>query len=212
MMKKIGITLVGLFVLFLGITSLIPDNENYHLSIVNSFDAAAEVTVAPSGETWTVPAGGAVTVVVGKESDRKNSPTQTFTVKSGGSESTIEGSVSAWGQFILDLTGDSCLIAADYGRLYRPDDKALPEGESDIVIIDMARSSQQFFAQPKFSYDGLPYEDKTLSSYKVDLGEALPDRIESSYSSDFPVLTRLINVPCDQTADGYALYQYLANN
>jgi hypothetical protein len=195
-MKLILKILGGIVVFFIVALSIghFSGSKDYHLSIVNGSELPATVSVdVIDGASWSVPADEVLTVTLNDSFEEK---TATFTVAIAGVSSQTQGPFEDWGTTVLDVTGTSCVVAADYGRQYRPKDKEIPTGESDIQVKTIYRGKQAF---------------RVTEYIETHLGGALPETVKASHGS-MPKHHRLIRVPCELTGDARALYQFLNAN
>lgn len=194
--KWLLIIVGGFFAVALTIGSLVGNDREYRLAIVNGGETPATVSVSLNDGSWTVPPDESLNVTIGGQGDDDVKTERIFTIKSGGRTTEVQGKVGYSGTMLLDVTGASCVAAADYGRQYRPKDKVLPEGERDIVVTTIYRGRQLYKVE---EYIGTP------------LGEALPDTVKASHGS-IPTHHRLIRMPCGLANDAEGLYQFLNAN
>lgn len=181
----------------------------YQLGVVNSGATPVELKVSLADGSWTIGPGEAKTIKIEHQKDSEVKTERVFTLTSNGETKTVKGNLRNYsGYVVLDVTGTSCLVAADYGPQYRDKDTKLPEGTSDIKLLKKFKGSQFFIPE---TWDA----EKATFDFVIQtgLGEKLPERLQRGKTGPtIPTYVRLINVPCEITEDSQALYKYLNNN
>ncbi|EKD41901.1 MAG: hypothetical protein ACD_73C00448G0001 [uncultured bacterium] len=205
LLLKIVVGLIVLFAIAITIGYFSGNDRYYYLSVVNSTNEPASVSVSLSEQKIELNAGESKTVKIEKQKDKDVKAPRKFEVKYGANSETLESPVEYAGDMVLDITGDSCLVAADYGRQYRGE-LPLAEGETDIII------KQVFQGKKIFAVPGFPVEERKMTMY-VDVmpGDKLPENVKSD-PGVMPVQIRLMALPCDLLDDSEGLYNYLNVN
>lgn len=180
--------------------------DSYYLDILNSGKDEAVVRVSGCTQTWRLAPGAASTFEVTQQPAADDHKEREFTVESAGKKRTLRSAVDYGRHIVLDVTGDDCIVAADYGAQYRPKDMKLPEGMRDITVVKIFRH-QPLFLPSTFDTQ----KASTDINVKVGLGDKLPDKIEVSTRSTRSLheVVRLVRVPCDIVDNERALYNYL---
>ncbi|MBI4238740.1 MAG: hypothetical protein HY696_10070 [Deltaproteobacteria bacterium] len=207
--KQVVLGLVGFFVVAIGIGYFLGESRYFYVSIVNSGAGPVEVKAAAKSETWTVAAGEAKTVKIDGQSDKQKE--QSFTVTANGKSETVSGSVvygASYGvHYLLDVTGRSCFIAADFGALYQVKGQDAAEEEAGIKLVEtITNDGKKFFEVPTLKDS--KEEIVGIAQYP---GEKLPERIDVSRGVK-PKHVRLVHVPCEMLKDGEQLSAYLVAN
>lgn len=181
------------------------DRGYWYLSIVNGGPAPVEVSVSSAKGAWTIAPGGAKTVKIDGQKDSDSNKERTFTLKSGDKVETLTAPVHHPDIKILDITGTSCIVAADYGAQYRPKEIKLPEGEPSIRVI------QTLKGQRIHTVSRVPSRKSKEGAFvDLNIGDPLPETLKLPQGySEIPEYVRLTNVPCDVTSNAGALYKYL---
>ncbi|MBI4366777.1 MAG: hypothetical protein HY543_08170 [Deltaproteobacteria bacterium] len=189
----------------LALIGCIGDRGYWYFSVVNSGTIPTEVNVSGAKGPWTIAPGEAKTIKIDGQPDSDHGKERTFTIATGGKTETLKVNVNHPDIMLLDITGTSCVVAADYGPQYRPKEMPLPDGASDIAFI------KSFQGQRLYTIGRLPSKRSAEGSFVMtNLGEKLPDSIKlSKGSTDMPEHIRLVQVPCDLIQDNRTLYTYL---
>ncbi len=196
------LALLILFVIAITIGYFSGKNDFYYLSLINSGPDSAQIKVSLSDRVILLKPGESKTVQIENQDDKDVHMPRTFTITSKGVTDTLTGPVAYSGFVVLDVTGTSCIVAADYGPQYRGQ-LPLPAEQSDIKIV------KTFSGQKLF----LPsiWDEKTQThDVHVDLalGDPLPEKVKIT-SGQIPVYIRLVGVPCELSDNPEALYNYL---
>ncbi len=199
---------VGLIIVGMILASRDAGNRQWYLSVVNSSPAPVTLSVSLAEGAWTVGAGEAKTLTIGKQKDedQKKLRTLTLTYSDGRTESLETGIGFYENVVVLDVTGDNCLVLADYSAQYRSKEAALPEGEPDIKLIRVFQGQRLF---------PVPMREGGAGGYAIrtNLGEKLPESVKISQGADqAQEYLRLVTIPCATTQDPAAFYDYLNTN
>lgn len=209
-MKKIILSICGAIVVLIGIGMFLANrdaaNRYYFLSIVNNSNAEANVSVSLTDQIFNVPAHQSQTFKVEGQNDKDSKTERTITIKADNINDSIQTAITYSSTLVVDVTGTSCIVAADYGPQYRGPDVKLPENQSDIVVSKVIRDQRSFKAPTFKAADG----DYEVSARTV-LGEKLPDKIEAR-NGVMPTHGRLISVPCEILNSDADLYDFLNAN
>lgn len=185
----------------------LPKNEYYLLSVVNNTLQTAKVTVSLAEGTFTVDPQSSRTFRVGNQSNIDKGDLRTFTITTtDGKTEEIQSHVDYSGNVIVDVTGNSCLFAVDYGPQYRPADVSLEPGQPDILIKATIKNDRKVLIRPIMAEE--VNGRKEFIPIDTEIGETLPQRIKTT-PGKMPSHIRFMNVPCSITTNQVALYTYL---
>jgi hypothetical protein len=185
----------------------------YYLDVLNTSGEDVTVSVSGAALQYHVAAISARTFVVNRQSPDDRDRVRQFVIRPQTGDAsrarTIRSRVDYGRHVVLDVTGDNCIVAADYGPQYRPKDMKLPAGMRDISVVKVFRHESVFLPVAVDARRGVA--DFTVA---VGLGEKLPDRIEvpSRSSRNIQELVRLVPVPCTIVDNERALYDYLQDH
>ena len=148
------VRLVLLLVIVLGIVGggyagykhfSVKKTEFYYLDIVNTGKTRAEIQVSLCNDTLVVESEMSKVFKVEKQDPAQKDILREFTIKSGGKIQTLKANVAYSDHTVLDVTGDSCIVVADYGLQYRADTLKLPPGTKTIKILKVYQKHEQVF-------------------------------------------------------------------
>lgn len=197
-MKKVlavVIILAALFGVAIIIGALSGSRGYYYLAIMNTESSPATVQVTMAEGSWQLQPGEKQTVKIKKQDLDETKTERTFTITAGEVKQTIVSTVPYAGTLFLDVAGQGCAAAVDYGRQYRDPNQELPEGQSDIVLKEVFQGGNLYFVE---------------STIATELGSPLPEKVEVSPGT-IPTHIRLLEVPCALLAEteGESLYKFL---
>lgn len=178
--------------------------EHYFVDVINSSKAPADVTVSGAEGSFSVAAGDARTFRVEKQEAAARDTPREFAIKTEGKVSTFKSVVPYDNHIVVDVTGTTCVVAADYGLQYRPKGVKLPEGTRTIKIL------KTYEKHPPVFVPGTPERPGAQAAFKVDVGvsETLPEKLKLPGGAVRPVV-RLVVVPGDVVKNAAALYEML---
>lgn len=206
-LKYLGICALALIALFaIGVMLANRDaaNRQYDLSIANSGPVPVTLSVSDAEGAWSVGAGESKTITIEKQKDEDRKKDRTFTLTyPDGHKEALQSGIGFYNNLVvLDVTGTSCLVLADYAAQYRNKEEALAEGESDIKFVRIFQG-QRIFPFPH-------KEDGSVYYVATNLGDKLPETVKIPKGAVQPSEhLRLVNVPCPATGDPQALYDFL---
>lgn len=192
-LKWIGIVAVVFFAAAIAIGHFYGKSGKYSLTVMNAANLPAKISISMYDKILEVTPGSIKTFEIDGQDINKATAERVFTIDLGGAKDEIKANIGYLGTTLVDVTGDNCFVAADYGPQYRPKGAELPAGKSDIVLEEILTGKKVYKVKP---------------SIDTALGKALPDNIKIT-SGAVPKHVRLTDVPCKLINNSVALYQYL---
>lgn len=180
--------------------------EFYYLDIVNTGKTRAEVQVTMCNETLVVESESSKVFKVEKQEPAQKDILREFTIKTGGKIQTVKANVAYNEHTIVDVTGDSCIVVADYGLQYRQDSLKLPEGTKTIKILKVYDKHDQVFPAAPFD------RQSGKNEFQIDLGlgEPLPEKRKGK--GQYVKTVRMLVVPRAVVGNDKALYDWVGKN
>ena len=181
--------------------------ESYYLDIVNTGKTRAEVHVSLCSESLVVDSETSKMFKIEKQDPTQKETVREFTIKVGPKVQTVKANVAYNDHTIVDVTGDSCIVVADYGLQYRADSLKLPEGTKTIKILKVYQKHEQIF--PAVPFD----RQSGKNEFQIDLGvgEPLPEKRKGK-GRQYIKTVRMLVVPSEVVGNEKALYEYVGKN
>lgn len=203
-MKIVG-KVLGVVLIFIAIALAIGHfsgkGDKWQLCVVNGGGSAAALSITGTQQQWTFQPSEVKTL----EFDGVDKKTESFTLQREGQEEIFE--VKTQGSTVLDVTGQSCFVVADYGTQYLSKEEVEKAGMDSIKVITTISGKRLFH---EFDVNDLPGQE---NAWFVDTypGQSLPEQIKIQAGST-PKHIRMATVPCDLTSDKAQLFGYLNSN
>lgn len=201
---KSCLTVFAVFIGFIFVAILIghfsgPSYTSYNLDVINNGDREATITISDAKDPITIAPKSVKVVKVDGQDEGKAKEERTFTIKAGDQTDTVKSKVDYLGHTVVDVTGDSIVVAADCGAMYGGGDKYKLE---DIKILKVFTHPARVYTVSTFDKDKMTWDFIP----KFGVGEPLPDKLEvSAGHTGPPVAVRLVVVPEEVVDDPRAL-------